>query len=104
MRAFAPLFSPRVWCHAQVLMVGAFLPLPPAQILAWFIQRWPLEVTFAEARRHLGLEAQRRSEAAIRRTTQILLGLFSLVTLVAHRQLAGPGAVGRQATCLGNNG
>jgi hypothetical protein len=71
----------------------------PAQILAWFIQRWQLEVTFAEARRHLGLETQRQwSEAAICRTTPVLLGLFSLVTLLAHRQMSGPGAVVRQAT------
>jgi hypothetical protein len=73
--------------------------IPPAQILAWFIQRWQLEVTFEEARRHLGLETQRQwSEAAIRRTTPVLLGLFSLVTLLAHRQMSGPGAVVRQAT------
>ncbi len=70
----------------------------PAQILAWFVQRWQLEVTFEEARRHLGLETQRQwSEAAIRRTTPVLLGLFSLVTLLAQRQMQGrPGAV-RQA-------
>ena len=71
----------------------------PAQILAWFIQRWQLEVTFEEARRHLGLETQRQwSETAIRRTTPVLLGLFSLVTLLAHRHMPGPGAVVRQAT------
>jgi hypothetical protein len=27
-----------------------------AQILAWFVLRWQLEVTFEEARRHLGNE------------------------------------------------
>jgi hypothetical protein len=27
----------------------------PDQILAWFVQRWQLEVTFEDARRHLGL-------------------------------------------------
>jgi hypothetical protein len=71
----------------------------PAQILAWFIQRWQLEVTFEEVRRHLGLETQRQwSEAAIHRTTPVLLGVFSLVTLVAHRQMPGSGAVIRQAT------
>jgi hypothetical protein len=70
----------------------------PAQILAWFVQRWQLEVTFEEARRHLGLETQRQwSAAAIRRTTPILLGLFSLVTLLAHRQMRGPSGVVRQA-------
>lgn len=71
----------------------------PAQILAWFVQRWQLEVTFEEARRHLGLETQRQwSAAAIRRTTPVLLGLFSLVTLLAHRQLSEPGTLVRQAT------
>jgi hypothetical protein len=70
----------------------------PAQILAWFIQRWQLEVTFEEARRHLGLETQRQwSEAAIRRTTPVLLGLFSLVTLLAHRQMSEPGGHVRHA-------
>jgi hypothetical protein len=61
----------------------------PAQILAWFVQRWQLEVTFAEVRRHLGVETQRQwSELAVRRTTPALLGLFSLVTLAAHHALA----------------
>src|SRR5215213_10143586 len=60
----------------------------PAQILAWFVRRWQLEVTFEEARRHLGVETQRQwSEGAIRRTTPALLGLFSLVTLLAHQRL-----------------
>ena len=67
------------------------LAVAPAQILAWFVQRWQLEVTFEEARRHLGLETQRQwSEVAIRRTTPALLGLFSLVTLLAHRHMPGP--------------
>ena len=70
----------------------------PAQILAWFVQRWQLEVTFEEARRHLGVETQRQwSEPAIRRTTPALLGLFSLVTLLAHRQMRGPAGAVRQA-------
>jgi DDE superfamily endonuclease len=61
----------------------------PEQILAWFVQRWQLEVTFEEARRHLGLETQRQwSDRAISRTTPALLGLFSLVTLLADRRLS----------------
>jgi hypothetical protein len=75
------------------------LTIAPSQILAWFVQRWQLGVTFEEARRHLGLETQRQwSEAAIRRTTPVLLGLFSLVTLLAHPQMRGPVGVVRQAT------
>ena len=38
-----------------------------------------------EVRRHLGLETQRQwSDIAIARTTPLILGLFSLVTLLAH--------------------
>ena len=56
----------------------------PVQIVEWFVQRWQLEVTFEEARAHLGLETQRQwSDLAIVRTTPALLGLFSWVTLVA---------------------
>ena len=58
------------------------------QIASWYVMRWQLEVSFQEARRHLGLETQRQwSELAIRRTTPALLGLFSLVALIAHRQM-----------------
>jgi len=54
------------------------------QVLRWFVQRWQLEVTFREVRDHLGVETQRQwSDNAIARTTPCLLGLFSLVTLLA---------------------
>ncbi len=56
----------------------------PADMLVWFIRRWSIEVTFAEVRRHLGVETQRQwTDRAIARTTPMLLGLFSLVTLFA---------------------
>ena len=56
----------------------------PEQILKWFVMRWQLEVTFHEVRDHLGVETQRQwSDWAILRTTPALLGLFSLVTLLA---------------------
>jgi hypothetical protein len=74
------------------------LAADPAQILAWFVLRWQLEVTFEEARRHLGVETQRQwSDLAILRTTPALLGLFSLVTLWAHSQMGGTRALVRQA-------
>ena len=58
----------------------------PLQILTWFVRRWRMEVTFEEARAHLGMETQRQwSDVAIARTTPVLLGLFSLVTLLADR-------------------
>jgi hypothetical protein len=58
----------------------------PAQILQYFLWRWQVEVTFQEVRAHLGVETQRQwSRLAIARTTPVLLGLFSLVTLFANR-------------------
>jgi hypothetical protein len=55
------------------------------QIVSWFVLRWQLEVTYHEVRAHLGVETQRQwSDLAILRTTPALLGLFSLVTLLAH--------------------
>jgi hypothetical protein len=56
----------------------------PGEILGWVVQRWSLEVTFEEVRMHLGVETQRQwSDLAIARTTPVLLGLFSVVTLLA---------------------
>jgi DDE superfamily endonuclease len=56
----------------------------PAQIVGWFVRRWQVEVTFQEAREHLGIETQRQwSDRAIARTTPCLLALFSIVTLMA---------------------
>jgi hypothetical protein len=70
------------------------LDAEPADILSWFVRRWATEVTFAEARRHLGVETQRQwSDRAIARATPALLGLYSLVTLWAdelHRRHAIP--------------
>jgi hypothetical protein len=58
----------------------------PLQIVRWFVQRWTIEVTFREVRDHLGVETQRQwSDKAIARTTPCLLGLFSIVTLLASR-------------------
>ena len=58
----------------------------PLQIIGWFVQRWSVEVTFREARDHLGLETQRQwSDRAIARTTPCLLALFSIVTLLVSR-------------------
>jgi DDE superfamily endonuclease len=60
------------------------LQATPEQILQWIVMRWSVEVTFEEARAHLGLETQRQwSDQAIARTTPILFALFSLVTVLA---------------------
>ncbi len=56
-----------------------------AQMLAWFVRRWTMEVTFEEARAHLGMETQRQwNDRAIARTTPALLSLYSIITLTAQ--------------------
>jgi DDE superfamily endonuclease len=60
------------------------LGLEPLKIINYFILRWNLEVTFFETRAHLGVETQRQwSDKAIQRTTPLLMGLYSLITLIA---------------------
>ena len=58
----------------------------PRQIVEWFLLRWQVEVTFQQVRAHLGVETQRQwSDLAIARTTPVLFGLYSIVTLLANR-------------------
>ena len=48
--------------------------LEPTQIIAYFVRRWQIEVTFAQTRAHLGVETQRQWNGnAIIRTTPSLL-------------------------------
>jgi hypothetical protein len=62
----------------------------PDKILAWFVQRWQVEVTFQQVRAHVGFETQRQwSDLAIARTSPILLGLFSLITVLANSLASG---------------
>lgn len=71
----------------------------PQQILEWFVRRWTMEVTFAESRRHLGIETQRQwNDLAIGRTTPALFALYSLVTLLADRLTEGESIEVRTAT------
>ncbi len=58
----------------------------PVQVLSWFVQRWQLGVTFWEVRDHLGVETQPQwSDKAVARTTPCLLGLFSVMALLARQ-------------------
>jgi hypothetical protein len=69
-------------------LLSTDLTLSPEQILAFFMRRWQMEPTFRHVREHLGVETQRQwSDQAIARTTPVLLGLFSLITLWAHELL-----------------
>ncbi len=70
----------------------------PEQIVEWFVRRWQVEVTFHEVRTHLGVESQHQwTDLAIMRTTPALLGLFSLVTLLAHQTASDETLSVRQA-------
>lgn len=58
----------------------------PTQIIEWFVLRWNIEVTFEETRAHLGIETQRQwSDKAIARTTPLLMGLLSILVLIAMK-------------------
>src|SRR5262249_13060963 len=82
---------------ATQALLSPKLEATPQQILAWFVRRWQLEVTFEEARAHLGMETQRQwSEKAIARTTPCLLGLYSFVSLLAARLLTEQGLPARR--------
>jgi len=85
--------------YETVCLLCTAQTIAPKQIAEWFVMRWQVEVTFEEARRHLGVETQRQwSDKAIARTTPLLLGLFSWITLVAHAfHLSGQPVVVRQS-------
>lgn len=79
-------------------LLSTDLGVSAEQILKWFVRRWRVEVTFEEVRAHLGVESQRQwSDLAIGRTTPVLLGLFSVVTLLAGRLHEGQPLGVRQA-------
>lgn len=70
---------------APVALLSTDLHLSVEQIVSYFVRRWAVEVTWEEGRAHLGLETQRQwSDKAIDRTTPVLLGLFSIITLLAN--------------------
>ena len=76
-------------------------------IVSAYLKRWSIETTpdqvrgrlFEESRAHLGFETQRQwSDLATERTTPCLLGLYSIVALLAHGlYLAGGLSVRRLA-------
>jgi len=71
--------------YETIALLSTSAEREPLQIVNWFVQRWQVEVTFEEVRAHLGVETQRQwSDKAIDRTTPILFGVFSWITLAAH--------------------
>jgi hypothetical protein len=78
-------------------LLSTNLDYTPEQMLPWFVRRWTMEVTFEEARAHLGMETQRQwNDHAIARTTPALLSLYSISTLTAHQLIE------KGATCMRN--
>ena len=70
-------------------LLSTDLDLSPKDIVVSFVRRWQMEVTFEEARAHLGLETQRQwNNRAIARTTPALLALYSLITVMARALLS----------------
>jgi DDE superfamily endonuclease len=66
-------------------LLSTHLEHTPAQMLTWFVRRWTMEVTWEEARAHLGMETQRQwNDRAIARATPALVSLYSIITLTAH--------------------
>lgn len=64
--------------------------LSATTIIEYFVLRWNIEVTFEEVRAHLGVETQRQwSDNAINRSTPMLMGIFSLVCIMAYRLTDG---------------
>ena len=84
--------DPREEFETQALLCTD-LDAEPERIISWFARRWQMETTFQEVRQRLGFETQRHwSELAVRRTAPVLLGLFSMVILFAHRYMSKQGA------------
>ncbi len=55
------------------------------QIIEWFVRRWQIEAAFHDTRTYLRVETQRQSaELSILHSMLALLGLFSIVTLLAN--------------------
>src|SRR5436190_2008531 len=64
--------------------------MTPEQIVELYAGRWAIEVTFAEARAHLGLETTRvRTRPSVERAAPCLFGLFSVVALIYAELVKG---------------
>lgn len=76
-----------------VLLMCTDLNLDVVEIIQIYVERWNIEVTFHEAREHLGIETQRQwSDKAINRTTPVLFALYSLIILIGNN-LIGAGKI-----------
>lgn len=66
-------------------VLGTNIDFSVKETVEWYVGRWNLEVTFREAREHLGIETQRQwSDLAITRTTPLLFCTYSLVVVIGN--------------------
>ena len=71
--------------YEPIALLSTDTTLCPNQIANRYVRRWRMEVTFEEVRAHPSVETQRQwSDKAIARTTPMLVGLFSWITLAAR--------------------
>jgi hypothetical protein len=90
-----------VWCRERVQGEQAYfyttdVSLRPERIVALYAARWAIEVTFEEARAHLGFQTTRQwCPNAVRRTVPCLLGLFTAVALTFADLAAAARRAGR---------
>jgi len=76
--------------HRDEYFYSTDLTLAPANLVSLYTRRWSIEVTFQEAKFHLGLETTRQRVAnSVQRMFPCLLGLFSVVSLAYARQTRG---------------
>lgn len=74
--------------------------LCPSRIISLYTQRWSIEVTFQEVRQHLGFATPRNwKDKSVLRTAPCLLGLYSFVSLLFHKQTCGKGKTPKPRTC-----
>jgi hypothetical protein len=82
--------------HRDEYLFSTDPSMTPQQIAEAFTARWCIETTFQEANAHLGLATPRqRCERSVLRTAPCLLGLFSVVSLIAaaHARRHGTRAI-----------
>jgi hypothetical protein len=69
--------------HRDEYFYTTAVDLQPAQIIAYYTERWNIETTFQEMRAHLGLETTRGWCAkTVLRAAPCLFGLYSVVALL----------------------
>lgn len=80
---------------AATALLSTDLSLGAQEIVRYYMARWQQEVTFEQVREHLGVETGRHwSQRAVERYTPYLMGLFSVVMLMADAlEKAHPGSL-----------